>query len=92
MSVSQSDVHATVRIRDTGIGIPQERLPHIFNIFTQGPEVRHKKEKGLGIGLTLVRQLVELHGSRVAAASAGLGKGSEFTVELPLTTKLYNAV
>ncbi len=84
ISVSQSDDHAAVRVCDTGIGIPPALLPHIFNIFTQGPEARHKREKGLGIGLTLVRQLVELHGGRVEAASQGSGKGSEFTVQLPL--------
>jgi two-component system CheB/CheR fusion protein len=93
VSVSQSDAHATVRIRDTGMGIPQELLPHIFNMFTQGPEARRKKEKGLGIGLTLVRQLVELHGGRVEAASQGSGKGSEFTVRLPLNgQEVDNAV
>jgi two-component system, chemotaxis family, CheB/CheR fusion protein len=84
VTVTQADNHATVRIHDTGIGIPQELLPHIFNLFTQGPEARHKREKGLGIGLTLVRQLVELHGGCVTAVSQGPGKGSDFTVKLPL--------
>lgn len=69
-----------VRVRDTGVGIPPEMLPRVFEMFTQVG----RSQGGLGIGLTLVRRLVELHGGTVEAASAGAGQGSTFTVRLPL--------
>jgi signal transduction histidine kinase len=75
---------AILRVRDTGIGISAEVLPHIFDLFTQGEWNGDRAEGGLGIGLTLVRRLVELHGGSIAAHSAGRGQGSEFTVRLPL--------
>ncbi len=71
-----------VRIRDTGPGIPAEVLPRIFEPFVQGDA--NRRHGGLGIGLTLVRRLVEMHGGRVDARSAGASCGSEFTVTLPL--------
>jgi PAS domain S-box-containing protein len=74
---------AVVRVRDTGMGIPAELLPHVFDLFTQGDRSLARSEGGLGIGLTLVKSLVELHGGTVAASSDGLGKGSEFVVRLP---------
>jgi two-component system CheB/CheR fusion protein len=73
-----------VRVRDEGVGIAPEILPHIFDPFTQGNVAGHRELGGLGIGLTLVRKLVELHGGTVQAASPGPGRGSEFTVRLPL--------
>ena len=74
---------ATIRVRDTGIGIPAETLPRIFDLFAQDDRSLVRSQGGLGIGLTLVRSLVELHGGTVHAASAGPGKGSEFVVRLP---------
>jgi PAS domain S-box-containing protein len=75
---------AVLRVRDDGIGIAQDLLPHVFDLFTQADRPLAHAQGGLGIGLALVRKLVELHGGSVAAASAGLGQGSEFTVRLPL--------
>jgi CheY-like chemotaxis protein/two-component sensor histidine kinase len=75
---------AVVRVRDNGIGIAPELLPRIFDLFTQADRSLDRSQGGLGIGLTLVRSLVEMHGGRITAASAGVGKGSEFVVRLPL--------
>ena len=77
---------AIVRIRDSGIGISAEVLPRIFDLFTQAPVSLDRAQGGLGIGLTLVRALVELHGGGITAESAGLGQGSTFTLRLPLCT------
>jgi signal transduction histidine kinase len=76
--------HAVIRVRDTGIGIAPDRLTQIFEPFVQLNQSHVRPSSGLGIGLTLVRRLVELHGGRVSASSAGRGLGSEFTVMLPL--------
>jgi signal transduction histidine kinase len=84
LSVSQVDDEAIVRIRDSGIGIAADVLPCVFNLFMQADHSSRRAEAGLGIGLALVRRLVELHGGSVTAASAGLGQGSEFTVRLPI--------
>lgn len=73
-----------VRVEDTGIGIGVEMLPRIFEFFTQDGDARRMAPGGLGVGLGLVRQIVEQHGGTVAARSAGQGQGSEFTVRLPL--------
>jgi PAS domain S-box-containing protein len=75
---------AVVRVRDTGIGIRSEMLPRIFEMFTHADRVPGRVQEGLGIGLTLVRSLVELHGGNVEAKSEGPGRGSEFVVRLPL--------
>jgi signal transduction histidine kinase len=72
-----------VRIRDSGIGIAPDALPRIFDLFRQTDEADDRSRSGLGIGLALVRNLVETHGGTVIATSAGPGKGSEFTVNLP---------
>jgi signal transduction histidine kinase len=80
----QADAHAVVRVRDTGVGIPAEVLPHVFDLFTQVDRTLNRSQGGLGIGLALVRRLVELHGGTVAANSEGTGKGAEFVVHLPL--------
>ncbi|BBA32778.1 hypothetical protein sS8_0813 [Methylocaldum marinum] len=77
---------ALIRIKDTGLGIAPELLPHVFELFIQGERSLDRSQGGLGIGLTLVRRLVELHGGRIEAFSAGSGKGSEFVVELPLAS------
>ena len=73
---------AVIRIRDSGIGIAPEVLPHVFDLFKQGNTADLRSAPGLGVGLAVVRTLVELHGGSVTAASAGLGQGSEFAVVL----------
>ncbi|SEK94253.1 Signal transduction histidine kinase [Stigmatella aurantiaca] len=78
------NARAVVRIRDTGIGIPSHKLPDIFELFNQADESLERSRGGLGIGLTLVRNLVELHGGTIGATSGGTGQGSEFVVKLPL--------
>ena len=72
-----------LRVRDNGIGIAPDLLPRIFDLFAQADRAPDRAQGGLGIGLTLVRQLVEVHGGRVAARSDGPGRGSEFEVRLP---------
>ncbi len=73
-----------VRVRDDGIGIAPELLPHIFDLFVQATRAPDRAQGGLGIGLTLVERLVKLHGGSVEAHSEGLGQGSEFIVRLPI--------
>jgi len=73
-----------VSVRDTGIGIPPAQLPHVFEMFSQAHRDSARGQAGLGIGLTMVRSLVELHGGSVEARSEGSGRGSEFLVRLPL--------
>jgi signal transduction histidine kinase len=75
---------AALRVRDMGIGIPPDMLEKVFDLFVQADRSLDRSEGGLGVGLTLVRHLVEMHGGTIEAASAGLGRGSEFTVRLPL--------
>ncbi|MGZ5089761.1 MAG: hybrid sensor histidine kinase/response regulator [Burkholderiales bacterium] len=76
--------NAIVHVRDNGIGIAADMRPRIFDLFAQAPVALGRAEGGLGIGLTLVRTLVELHAGRVKVDSAGVGQGSTFTVSLPL--------
>jgi two-component system CheB/CheR fusion protein len=83
VSAKREGEEAVVRVRDSGVGIPEEVLPHVFDLFTQADRSLDRSQGGLGIGLTLVRNLVEMHGGRVQAKSGGPGKGSEFTVYLP---------
>ena len=72
-----------IRIRDTGIGIDRDILPRIFDLFTQDRQAIDRAQGGLGLGLAIVRSLVELHGGSVSASSDGRGRGSEFVVRLP---------
>jgi PAS domain S-box-containing protein len=74
-------------VKDTGIGIASDLLPHVFAMFTQGRQAADRSKGGLGLGLTIVRSVVELHGGTVRADSGGLGKGSVFTVRLPVATE-----
>jgi CheY-like chemotaxis protein len=83
LSLEQEGAEAVVRVRDTGCGIAPELLPRIFELFTQAERTLDRSQGGLGIGLSLVQKLIELHRGSVAAYSAGIGKGSEFTVRLP---------
>jgi signal transduction histidine kinase len=87
LSVEREEGEATVRIHDTGIGIAPDVLPHVFDLFVQADPSSRRTDAGLGIGLALVRSLVECHGGRVTAASAGLRHGSEFTVRLPMSAE-----
>jgi signal transduction histidine kinase/ActR/RegA family two-component response regulator len=77
---------ATVTVADNGTGIGPDVLPHIFDLFTQGPRSLARSEGGLGVGLNVVSNLVTMHGGQVAAYSDGLGKGSTFTLTLPVST------
>jgi CheY-like chemotaxis protein len=83
LSVELAGPHVVVRVRDAGCGISPEVLPHVFDLFTQADHTLDRSQGGLGIGLTLVKTLAEMHGGSVTASSPGLGRGSEFTVRLP---------
>jgi PAS domain S-box-containing protein len=74
---------AVLRVRDNGVGIAPEAMPQVFDMFMQVESLTDRSQGGLGIGLTIVRRLVEMHGGKIEARSAGLGKGSEFLVRLP---------
>ncbi|WP_437288923.1 chemotaxis protein CheB [Sorangium sp. So ce406] len=83
------DGHAVIRVRDDGVGIPKEMLDTVFELFVQSSRTLDRSAGGLGLGLTLVRGLVEKHGGTVSARSDGEGKGSEFEVRLPITERAY---
>jgi signal transduction histidine kinase/CheY-like chemotaxis protein len=74
---------AVLRVSDTGMGIEPDLLPRVFDLFVQGRQMPHRPTAGLGIGLTLVKRLVDMHGGRVVASSPGPGRGSTFEVRLP---------
>ena len=82
LSVAREE-EAVLRVRDSGIGIAAEMQPYIFDLYAQAERAREHSQGGLGIGLALVRALVELHGGSVRVSSGGIGQGSEFTVRLP---------
>jgi signal transduction histidine kinase len=82
--VARAESHAEIRVTDSGRGIDPTFLPHIFERFRQGDSSTTRSEAGLGLGLAIVRHLVELHGGTVAAESAGFGQGSTFRVRLPI--------
>ena len=82
--VEASAEEAVVRILDDGRGIDSRTLPHIFDFFAQADDALDRSHGGLGIGLTVVRRLVELHGGSVEAQSEGVGQGSEFVLHLPV--------
>jgi PAS domain S-box-containing protein len=84
LTVQHERCQVVLRVRDNGIGIPPEMLPHVFELFTQVDPTLERAQGGLGIGLTLVRQLVMMHGGTVEPHSPGRGQGSEFVVRLPL--------
>jgi len=83
LTTERDGIDVVVKVADTGIGISPEYLPHVFDLFAQGGTGWEQTQGGLGIGLSLVRGLVELHGGSVEARSDGPGKGSEFLVRLP---------
>jgi PAS domain S-box-containing protein len=83
IAVEDGDEDITISVRDNGIGIDSALLPHVFDLWVQGYQGAERSRGGLGIGLTLVRTLVELHGGKVEARSDGTGRGSTFCVRLP---------
>ena len=83
VTIEGSPVDAVISVRDAGVGIDAQLLPHLFDPFLQGDRTLDRAQGGLGLGLTIVKLLVELHGGNVHASSAGLGKGSEFRIRLP---------
>jgi CheY-like chemotaxis protein/two-component sensor histidine kinase len=84
LTVRRDGDAVVVSVRDTGSGIPREMLPRVFDLFTQVDRRSNRAQGGLGIGLTLVKSLIELHGGTVRAHSEGLGRGSEFVARLPV--------
>jgi CheY-like chemotaxis protein/two-component sensor histidine kinase len=85
--VDRDGEHAVIAVSDTGTGIPADRLHGIFDMFMQVETSRERSQGGLGIGLTLVRRLAEMHGGSVEAHSGGPGQGSRFVVRLPIVTE-----
>jgi CheY-like chemotaxis protein len=90
LAVGREDHQAVVRVRDDGVGIVPELLPKVFDLFTQAERTLDRSQGGLGIGLTLVKKLTEMHGGTVEAHSAGPGRGSEFILRLPLLSQEAN--
>jgi PAS domain S-box-containing protein len=88
----REDGDVVLAVKDSGIGITAQLLPHVFDMFTQERQAADRSRGGLGIGLTIVRNLVELHGGTVQAESDGPGKGSVFTVRLPVATEEPEAI
>ncbi|MBQ3303412.1 MAG: two-component sensor histidine kinase, partial [Clostridia bacterium] len=85
-ALSRSGRMAVIRIADTGVGIPAEDLPHIFDRFYRVNKARSRETGGTGLGLSIVKQLVLLHGGTINAEST-VGKGTTFVIELPLAAK-----
>ena len=83
VSAQREGAAMVVRVKDTGIGIEPQLLPRVFDAFAQGPQGSDRAQGGLGLGLTIVKSLVDLHGGQVEASSAGRGLGAEFVVRLP---------
>jgi CheY-like chemotaxis protein/anti-sigma regulatory factor (Ser/Thr protein kinase) len=92
LSMMRAGDDALVRIADTGVGISPDLLTRVFDLFTQADRTLAHSQGGLGLGLTLVRQLVEMHDGSVTASSGGIGQGSTFTVRLPLLPAAQSAI
>jgi signal transduction histidine kinase len=84
LTLERETTHAHIRIRDSGIGIDGAMLPRVFDMYSQAQADATCSEGGRGIGLALVRELIEKHGGTVEVSSDGLGHGSEFTVQVPV--------
>ena len=91
ITAERKENQVAVTVTDTGIGIAPEQLDRIFEMFSQVDQTLERTRSGLGIGLTLVKRLVELHGGAIAARSTGLGQGSEFVVFFPRSPKSRTA-
>jgi CheY-like chemotaxis protein len=91
LSVERHADDAIIRVRDMGIGIAPDVLPNVFSLFVQADNSLARPRGGLGIGLNVVKRIVEMHGGTVEASSAGLGQGSEFTVRLPVSKTAISA-
>ncbi len=87
LTAEREDGQVRISVEDTGIGIPQEQLGNVFTLFKQLGTSLERAAGGLGVGLALVRSLAEMHGGSVEAASEGIGKGSKFTVRLPVESR-----
>ncbi|HXC39760.1 MAG TPA: response regulator [Burkholderiales bacterium] len=92
LTVEHAEGEVTLRVRDNGIGIARDQLPHIFQVFGQVPSAQARSQGGLGIGLSLARGLVELHGGTLTVNSDGPGKGSEFIMRLPAAARPADAL
>jgi len=84
LRVDVEDAQAVIRVKDNGIGIAGDDLARVFDLFQQSDRALDRAQGGLGIGLTIVKKLVEMHGGRVEASSEGVGRGSEFVLHLTL--------
>jgi PAS domain S-box-containing protein len=91
ISVSRQNNQAVLRVKDTGVGIPADLLPKVFDLFVQGERSLDRPEGGLGIGLTVVKRIVEMHGGSVSAFSEGPQQGSEFVVRFPVVLEHHRA-
>jgi signal transduction histidine kinase len=89
LAASADRGEAVVTVRDNGIGIDGGLLPHVFDLFTQGERTLDRSQGGLGVGLTVVQRLVELHQGRVEVASEGIGKGALFRITLPCISEVF---
>jgi CheY-like chemotaxis protein/two-component sensor histidine kinase len=85
LRAQRQDRYVEVQVADTGVGLPPEMIGRVFDLFAQAERTLDRSEGGLGIGLTVARKLAEMHGGTILASSEGLGKGSTFTVRLPLS-------
>jgi two-component system CheB/CheR fusion protein len=92
LTAERQNDQAVLRVRDSGIGMAEEMLTRAFDLFAQGDQALDRRHGGLGIGLTVVRSLVQMHGGSVQAFSDGPGKGSEFVVRLPLVRRTLPAI
>jgi PAS domain S-box-containing protein len=90
LTVEHEGTEAVIRVKDAGVGIPADMLPRIFDMFTQVDRSLEKSQGGLGVGLTIVKRLVEMHGGSVEASSEGPGRGSEFVIRLPVVLSVIN--
>jgi PAS domain S-box-containing protein len=84
LTVRQENDEAVISVKDSGVGIPPEMLPRVFDLFWQADQTLEKSQGGLGVGLAIVKQMIEMHGGTVEAHSEGAGKGSEFIIRLPV--------
>lgn len=92
LSVDSADGYARVAVRDNGIGMDDDVLPRVFELFVQADHSLDRQYGGLGVGLTVTRALIDLHGGTVEARSGGLGTGSEFVLRLPLRSQELHSI